>query len=190
MAKTLYDRSTEFDRTTLLRTLNALQQGDKILFIDGALINGRKAIAHVDGNDYANGTCCVVATKYRLRAFMLSQSCFIARNNEPVTINGIQTEYPQCTHVVSDRIATLGDTAIDELIADKKVVAIGATYRLTCDYSANSAKAGQTYRWTTLGVDETDETYTIEDNAVKYGDFSLPLSDIIDFFDEFLPDRA
>lgn len=147
-------------------TLTTLQKGDKIAFLPfewGSVVAGTD-----DGKEYLQAIPIVVLSA--------TGATFISRvSNNTFTARAVDGDaYPQINHAISRKIAYCGKSAIEELSKGCKFVKVAETYAIKCAYR----KQEGTYNWTTLGLDATDETYTLDENGLTIGDEVLTISDI------------
>ena len=147
-------------------TLTTLQKGDKIAFLP---LDWGGVIAHTDNNKEYLQVLPIVVLSTTGATFIsrISANTFTARAVEGVA-------YPQLQHAISKKIAYCGASAIEELANGCKFVEVAESYDIKCAYRR---KAG-TYDWTTIGLDATNETYTLDENGLTIGDEVFTKSDI------------
>jgi hypothetical protein len=166
MAK-ITEMAVENPSTAEFYTLTSLQKGDKIAFLP---LDWGGVIANTDDNNkkYLQVLPIVVlSTTGATFISRISANTFTAR-----AVTGVA--YPQLQHAISKKIAYCGLSAIEELAKGCKFVAVGESYDIKCAYR----KQEGTYNWTTLGLDATDETYTLDANGLTIGDEVFTMSDI------------
>lgn len=147
-------------------TLTTLQKGDKIAFLP---LDWGGVIAHTDNNKEYLQVLPIVVLSTTGATFIsrISANTFTARSVEGVA-------YPQTHHAISKKIAYCGAAVINELATACKFVEVSETYTIKCAYRKKTG----TYDWTTLGLDPTDEVYTLDENGLTIGDEVFTKSDI------------
>lgn len=172
--------SQELDTQARFYTLNRPTKGQKVLFLDGQTFNGILTVYEntKDGKTtrYANGIKCIVASETSLRAHIIPINDFTARSSTLVE----NSSTPQLRHKITERIATLGVSALTTLGDSRQVASVGETYELL----VKSRKRMEHYTWTTLGLDETEETYKIEGGNIVFGDLSISVEECVKHFAE------
>lgn len=147
-------------------TLTTLQKGDKIAFLP---LDWGGVIAHTDNNKEYLQALPIVVLSATGATFIsrISANTFTARAVEGVA-------YPQLQHAISKKIAYCGASAIEELAKGCKFVEVAESYDIKCAFRRKEG----TYDWTTLGLDPTDEVYTLDENGLTIGDEIFTKSDI------------
>lgn len=172
--------SQVLDTQARFYTLNRPTKGQKVLFLDGKTFDGILTVYEdtKDGNkaQYANGIKCIVASDTSLRAHIVPINDFTARSS--VLVENSST--PQLKHKVTERIATLGVSALNQFGEGRHVASVGETYEVL----VKSRNRKEPYTWTTLGLDESDETYRIEDGKIVFGDLSITIEECVKHFAE------
>lgn len=176
MAKIRFAKVT--DETVRFYTLNRPFIGQKVLFLDdktaGDILTIYDDSTDSESRKWANGIKCIVASDTILRPHIIPVNDFTARST--ILIENSRT--PQLRHKVTERIASLGVSELQTLGAGKKVASVGGTYEIL----VKSRNRDEPYSWTTLGLDETDETYQIKDGKIVFGELSITIEECLKHF--------
>lgn len=172
--------SKDIDNSAIFYTLNIPQKGEKVLFIPSEFCDGvAVAFQKEDGGTaYANGFKCLLAGADGLRPFVFPWNSVIANGTQ--AIEG--STMPQMLHAVTSKIARGGFRVLDELASKKAVGEVGALYALTIKKRAKD----ETYTWTTVGVNETDQTYKATKEKITFGNHEITKEEIISFFADYM----
>lgn len=139
-------------------TLTALQKGDKIAFLP--LDWGGVVAESENSRQYLQVLPIVVLST--------TGATFISRiSANTFTARAVEGEaYPQLQHSVSKKIAYCGASAIEELAKGCKFVEVAETYAIKCAYRKKTG----TYDWTTIGLELSDSSYTLNDDSIVIDD--------------------
>lgn len=171
--------SVKIDETAIFFTSNRPTEGTKILFLSTEAANG--ILTGYDKNEdgaavYANGIRCILCDEVGLRPYVIPVNDFMAQST--ALINNKFT--PQDSHTITKRIRTFGTPALQELGNACAVAVVGATYPM----KVKKFTSDDTYNWTTLGVDETKDTYKLKDGVITYDKKTITLEECAKFFEE------
>lgn len=142
-------------------TLTALQKGDKIAFLP---LDWGGVVAESENSRQYLQVLPIVVLSTTGATFIsrISANTFTARAVEPVE----GESYPQLQQSVSKKIAYCGASAIEELAKGCKFVEVAETYAIKCAYRKKTG----TYDWTTIGLELSDDSYTLKDDSIVIDD--------------------
>lgn len=171
--------SKDIDNNVAFYTLNIPQKGEKVLFLSSEFCDGvAVAFQKEDGGTaYANGFKCLLAGADGLRPFVFPWNSVIANGTQ--VIEG--STMPQMLHAVTSKIARGGFHVLEDFASKKAVGEVGSLYALTIKKRAKD----ETYQWTTVGVDETDQTYKSTRDKITFGGHEITKSEIVAFFKDY-----
>ena len=173
--------SKEIDETAIFFTNNRPTEGTKVLFLSTEVTNGILASydKEEDGKKvYANGIRCILSDELGLRPYVLPVNDFMAQSAE--MING--TFIPQNAHKVTKMIGRYGTPYLQELGNGCNIAVVAGMFPM----KVKKIGSTDTYNWTTLGLDESSETYTIKDGVITFGEQKITLEECLKFFGEQL----
>lgn len=162
--------------------INPVVEGTKLFFVSE--LNKGNFVATYQRDDESKsgvGLCAVALFGGVLRPVILQYRSVWGVSVTPVEIGeGETTRVPQMKHTASQKLCTLGSEALKEIAKGRKVLQVNKIYSGVF----RKKKDLTPYTWDLLGIDETGETFTVDNGKVTFENVHTDVATLQTLFNE------